>query len=168
PYTTLFRSPLAVIGLILLKTKPLIALTTGVVLAIIFALLFQSEILINLSDSKFTSILRSVFSDTQISTEDEKLTELFAAGGMIGMLLTILLIISAMIFGGIIDVIGALAKITGSLLKLASTVFGLFASTVLSCLGLNLIASDQYLAIVIPGKMFKKAFDDKNLAPENL
>lgn len=166
PY--LFIVPMVVIVLILLKTKPLIALTSGVIFAIIFALIFQPDILNAMSGSKFISILNSVFSDTQIQTEDEKLTELFAAGGMIGMLWTILLIISAMIFGGIMDAIGALAKITGSLLKLASTVFGLFASTVLSCLGLNLIASDQYLAIVIPGKMFKKAFDDKNLAPENL
>ena len=53
-------------------------------------------------------------------------------------------------------------------LSLASSIFGLFASTVISCLGLNAIASDQYLAIVIPGKMFKKAFEDKGLAPENL
>lgn len=166
PY--LFIVPLVVIGLILLKTKPLIALTSGVVLAIIFALIFQPEILTSLSTSKFTSVIKSVFSDTQIQTEDKKLTELFASGGMIGMLWTILLIISAMIFGGIMDGIGALARITGSLLKLATSVFGLFASTVLSCLGLNLIASDQYLSIVIPGKMFKKAFDDKNLAPENL
>ena len=66
------------------------------------------------------------------------------------------------------DAIGALAKITKELLKLASSVFGLFASTVISCLGLNAIASDQYLAIVIPGKMFKKAYQDKGLAPENL
>jgi NhaC family Na+:H+ antiporter len=73
-----------------------------------------------------------------------------------------------MVFGGIMDAIGALAKITKELLKLASSVFGLFASTVISCLGLNAIASDQYLAIVIPGKMFKKAYEDKGLAPENL
>ena len=46
--------------------------------------------------------------------------------------------------------------------------FGLFASTVVSCLGLNIIASDQYLAIVVPGKMFAKAYKDKGLAPENL
>jgi NhaC family Na+:H+ antiporter len=51
---------------------------------------------------------------------------------------------------------------------MATTVFGLFASTVFSCLGLNIIASDQYLAIVIPGKMFEKAFKDRGLAPENL
>jgi NhaC family Na+:H+ antiporter len=73
-----------------------------------------------------------------------------------------------MIFGGIMDGIGALARITSVLLSFATSVFGLFASTVVSCLGLNIVASDQYLALVIPGKMFKKAYEDKGLAPENL
>jgi NhaC family Na+:H+ antiporter len=54
------------------------------------------------------------------------------------------------------------------LLKMFKSVFGLFASTVASCLALNVTASDQYLAIVIPGKMYSKAYKDKNLAPENL
>ena len=74
----------------------------------------------------------------------------------------------AMVFGGIMDGIGALSRITNALLKMASSIFGLFASTVISCLGLNAIASDQYLAIVIPGKMFKKAYEDRGLAPQNL
>jgi NhaC family Na+:H+ antiporter len=87
---------------------------------------------------------------------------------MKGMLWTILLITCAMVFGGIMDGIGALARITKALLSVATTIFGLFASTVISCLGLNIIASDQYLALVIPGKMFKKAYEDKGLAPENL
>lgn len=98
----------------------------------------------------------------------KRLRKLFASGGMAGMLWTIFLIICAMIFGGVMDAIGALARITKALLSLASSVFGLFASTVFSCLGLNVIASDQYLAIVIPGKMFKQAYEDKGLAPENL
>ena len=164
----LFLVPLAVIALILFKTKPLIALGTGVVLAAFFAFIFQPEILISLSESKFGTIVNSVFFDTQITTENEKLNDLFSAGGMNGMLWTIYLIICAMVFGGVMDAIGALARITRALLSIASTVFGLFATTVISCLGLNVIASDQYLAIVIPGKMFKKAFDDKGLAPENL
>jgi NhaC family Na+:H+ antiporter len=164
----LFLVPLAVIILILFKTKPLIALCAGVVLAAFFAFIFQPEILIGLSESKFGTIVNSVFFDTQITTENEKLNDLFSAGGMKGMLWTIYLIICAMVFGGVMDAIGALARITRELLSIASTVFGLFATTVVSCLGLNVIASDQYLAIVIPGKMFKKAFDDKGLAPENL
>ena len=84
------------------------------------------------------------------------------------MLGTIWLIICAMVFGGVMDAIGALSTISAALLKLAHTIFGLFASTVASCLVLNVTASDQYLAIVVPGKMFSKAFKEKGLAPENL
>jgi len=164
----LFIVPGAVIGLILLKTKPLKALSAGVLLAAVFAFIFQPDVLSNLGSSNFNSVITSIFTDTQITTENEKLNELFSAGGMKGMSWTILLIICAMVFGGVMDAIGALARITKVLLSVATTVFGLFASTVISCLGLNTIASDQYLAIVIPGKMFKKAFDDKGLAPENL
>lgn len=164
----LFLVPGGVIALILLKTKPLIALASGVILAAIFAVIFQPEVLSKLSDSNFSAILNSILTDTSIATDNEKLNDLFSSGGMNGMLWTIFLIICAMVFGGIMDGIGALARITAALLTIATTVFGLFASTVISCLGLNAIASDQYLAIVIPGKMFKKAYQDKGLAPENL
>jgi Na+:H+ antiporter, NhaC family len=164
----LFIVPVAVIAMILMKTKPLMALGVGVILAAIFAFIFQGDVLESLSDSKFQTIVNSILTDTQIETDDEKLTELFAAGGMNGMLWTIFLIVCAMVFGGIMDAIGALAKITKSLLSIASSIFGLFASTVVSCLGLNIVASDQYLALVIPGKMFKQAYEDKGLAPENL
>jgi len=230
----LFIVPLVVVALILLKTKPLVALTSGVVLAAIFALVFQPEVIDKLSDSKAKSIVNSVLTDTNISIDDneylasftdtelnklksnkdlknlftnddlekiftdedltnivlsiminkvdvstevdnlkklitlKRLKKLFSSGGMNGMLWTILLIICAMVFGGIMDGIGALSRITKELLKLATSVFGLFSSTVISCLGLNAIASDQYLALVIPGKMFKKAYEDRGLAPENL
>ena len=164
----LFVVPLVVVGMILAKTKPLIALGTGVVLAAIFSVIFQSEVLSQLSDSNFSAIINSILTDTAIVTDNDKLNELFSSGGMNGMLWTIYLIICAMVFGGIMDGIGALSRITKSLLKLADSVFGLFATTVISCLGLNTIASDQYLALVIPGKMFKKAYEDKGLAPENL
>ncbi|WP_298476032.1 Na+/H+ antiporter NhaC [uncultured Maribacter sp.] len=166
PY--LFIVPICVIALILLKTKPLIALGTGIALAGGFAIFFQTDILSSLSDSNVTAVFNSIFTDTAIVTDNEKLNELFSSGGMKGMLWTIYLICCAMVFGGIMDGIGALAKITKGLLSIASSVLGLFASTVLSCLGLNAIASDQYLALVIPGKMFKKAYQDKGLAPENL
>ena len=87
---------------------------------------------------------------------------------MEGMLGTIWLIMCAMVFGGIMDGIGALQRITKTLLDIATSTFGLFASTVLSCIGLNATASDQYLALVVPGKMFAKAYRDRGLAPENL
>lgn len=84
------------------------------------------------------------------------------------MMPTIWLLICAMAFGGVMDAIGALAKISNYLLQLFDSIFGLFASTVFTCIGLNLSASDQYMAIVVPGKMYAKAFKDRGLAPENL
>ncbi|MFC7358464.1 Na+/H+ antiporter NhaC [Jejudonia soesokkakensis] len=164
----LFIVPVIVIALILFKTKPLIALAAGVLSAALVAVIFQSEVLAEIASSNLSAITNSIFTDTAIVTENEKLNDLFSAGGMLGMLWTIFLIICAMVFGGIMDGIGALARITKELLKMATSIFGLFASTVISCLGLNTIASDQYLAIVIPGKMFKKAYQDRGLAPENL
>jgi NhaC family Na+:H+ antiporter len=134
----------------------------------VFAFIFQGEVLDSLGDSRIETILTSIYTDTAIVTENTQLNDLFTAGGIMGMLWTILLIIAAMIFGGIMDGVGFLSKITSVLLKRAKSIFGLFASTVLSCLGLNAIASDQYLAIVIPGKMFKDAYKEKGLAPENL
>ena len=167
PY--LFIVPAAVILLILLKTKPLIALGVGVGLAGVFAMIFQAPLLERLVlDSPVTAIFNAMFTDTIIVTDNERLNDLFSSGGMKGMLWTTFLICCAMVFGGTMDGIGALAKITKALLSIATTIFGLFASTVLSCLGLNIIASDQYLAIVIPGKMFKNAYQDRGLAPQNL
>lgn len=230
----LFIVPVVVVALILLKTKPLLALLSGVVLAIVFAFVFQPKLLDGLADSKTNAIVTAVLTDTNVSIDDseelaklsaeelaiikehndlsnvfteddvegiytkkdlaavftnsttdkaslvniadnldklitkKRLRKLFSAGGINGMLWTILLICCAMVFGGIMDGIGALSRITKALLSVAKSTFGLFASTVASCLGLNAIASDQYLAIVIPGKMFKKAYEDKGLAPENL
>ncbi len=164
----LFIVPAVVVGLIVFKTNPIIALLVGVLLAAVFAFIFQSDLLGTLGESNFSTISGAIFTETAIKTDLDLLNELFTANGMIGMLWTIILIISAMIFGGIMDGIGALAKITCTLLKMAKSIFGLFSSTVLSCIGLNIIASDQYLAIVIPGKMYEKAFVDRDLAPENL
>ena len=164
----LFIVPLIVIALILMKTKPLIALSAGVIAGAVFAFIFQPDVLESLGSSKMAAVITSIFTSTSITTENETLNQLFSAKGMKGMDWTIYLIICAMVFGGVMDAIGALARITRVLLKMADSIFGLFASTVISCLGLNAIASDQYLAIVIPGKMFKKAYEDKGLAPENL
>ena len=68
-----------------------------------------------------------------------------------------------MVFGGVMDAIGALSKLSAALLGIAKSTFGLFASTVANCLAINVTASDQYLALVVPGKMFKKLMKTKGL-----
>ena len=164
----LFIVPALVILLAFLKVRPIIALGVGILSAILFSIIFQNNILNSIDPSLTNSLLQSVFSDTSIPTENTRIERLYDSGGMKGMLWTIYLTISAMVFGGSMDGIGALRKITNFLLSKAKTTFGLFASTAVSCLGINIVASDQYLAIVIPGKMFKDAFEEKNLSAVNL
>ena len=171
----LFIVPVMVILLILKKTPPLLALLIGTLLGGVFALIFQPGIVATLGgaetltfESGYKGVMNAITVNTSIATDNPSLNDLFSSKGMSGMLGTIWLIICAMTFGGIMDGIGALSRITKSLLSLAKTTFGLFASTVASCLALNVTASDQYLAIVVPGKMFAKAYKDRGLAPENL
>lgn len=171
----LFIVPVVVILLILKKTPPLLALLIGTLFGGLFALIFQPGIVANLGGSEILSfesgykgIMNSITVSTSIATDNPALNDLFSSKGMAGMLGTIWLIVCAMTFGGIMDGIGALSRITKSLLGMAKTTFGLFASTVASCLALNVTASDQYLAIVVPGKMFANAYRERGLAPENL
>tara|TARA_R110002051_G_scaffold24435_7_gene60661 strand:+ start:3964 stop:5445 length:1482 start_codon:yes stop_codon:yes gene_type:complete len=171
----LFIVPALVILLIVKKTPPLIALLAGTLLGAIAALIFQPEIIAKLGGSDtlsiqsgYMGIMNAITVDTAIETTNENLNDLFAASGMAGMLGTIWLILCAMTFGGIMDAIGALSRISKFMLNLFDSTFGLFASTVATCIGLNATASDQYLAIVVPGKMYAKAYRDKGLAPENL
>jgi NhaC family Na+:H+ antiporter len=171
----LFIVPAVVILLIVKKSPPLIALLIGSLLGGVFALLFQIKILLEITEASvlsfevgYRAIMDSMTVSTEITTTNALLNDLFTSGGMEGMLGTIWLIICAMVFGGIMDAIGALERISSALLNWAQTTFQLFASTVASCLAINLTASDQYLSIVIPGKMFSKAYKNRKLAPENL
>ncbi len=171
----LFLVPVIVIVMIIKKTPPLVALLIGTLLGALAALIFQPDLVVLVADqsvfsfnSAYKGIMNAITVDIQIPTDNKYLGDLFTASGMSGMLGTIWLIICAMVFGGVMEAIGALAAISRALLNLFHTTFGLFASTVASCLALNATASDQYLAIVVPGKMFSKAYRDKGLAPENL
>jgi len=171
----LFIVPVLVVLMIVKKTPPLIALLAGTLLGGVVALIFQPSLVASITganslnlENGYKGMLTAFTTDVSISTSNEALNDLFNSGGMAGMLGTIWLIVCAMVFGGVMEAIGALNRITQSLLSLAQSTFGLFASTVASCLAINLTASDQYLAIVVPGKMFSKAYKDRGLAPENL
>ncbi len=173
----LFLVPLVVIALIVKKTPPLLALIIGTLLGGIFAVIFQPDVVLSIANSDtmsfqsaYKGVMNAITVPTSVAIDNTTLEGLFSAAGkgMSGMLGTIWLIICAMVFGGVMEAIGALSRISSALLSMAKSVFGLFASTVASCLALNVTASDQYLAIVVPGKMFKSAFDKKGLAPVNL
>lgn len=179
----LFLVPLIVILMIVFKAPPLLALLVGTLLGAVSAVIFQQDLLQTILGNEplnfvntYKILMNSMTVDTVIPVEEVTLSDgtpldlsgLFEQGGMMGMMNTVWLIICAMAFGGVMEAIGALRRIAEFFLKMFHTVFGLFSSTVSTCLALNLTASDQYLAIVVSGKMFQEAYKEKGLAAENL
>ena len=115
-----------------------------------------------------SDVIASAFSgfvsETGIATVDDLLTR----GGLMSMMETVALIICALSFGGIMERTGMLETLAAALLKRVKRMGSLVTTTTLSCIGMNAIAADQYISIVIPGRMYKKAFDSFNLHPKNL
>tara|TARA_Y200000002_G_scaffold251307_1_gene208202 strand:- start:401 stop:1825 length:1425 start_codon:yes stop_codon:yes gene_type:complete len=171
----LFLVPVIVLLLIMKKVPALPALFAGTLLGGIFAIIFQPHLIIELSgiDSNFfqasyVSIINAMGSETSINTSNETINDLLSSGGMYGMLNTIWLIICAMCFGGVMEASGALKKISQSIIQYAESTGSVIATTACTCLFFNVTASDQYLSIVVPGRMYADTFKDKGLAPENL
>jgi len=168
----LFFVPIVVIVLIIKKITPVISLCIGIITGAFLILVFQSNLISSFTSenglSTYEFIINSIVSETKVETGKSSLDDLFYTGGMKGMLNTIWLVICAMIFGGVMEAIGALKRISYFLLEKTKSIFGLFSSTVISCLTVNISASDQYLAIVVPGKMFSKAYRDRSLSSLNL
>ena len=171
----LFLVPIAVIVLIVRKVAPIPALLVGTLLGGIFAVIFQSPILHELAGIEgsyalisYKSVMDAITIDVSINSSNEIVNEILATSGMSGMLNTIWLIVCAMSFGGVMESAGLLERITNSLLSMAKSTAALFTATVGSSIFFNFTASDQYLAIVVPGRMFAKAYRDRGLAPQNL
>ena len=156
----LLLPPLLVIVMVIKRIPPLPALLGGTALGGIFAIFTQSKSLADVISAAHTGYV----SQTGCNMVDDLLTR----GGLMYMMETVALIICALCFGGIMEKTGMLKAIAGSLLKRVKKTGSLIATTIFSCIGMNTIASDQYMAIVIPGRMYKKAFDDHGLHPKNL
>jgi NhaC family Na+:H+ antiporter len=170
----LFLLPLVVIALVMKKVPAVPALVIGTLLGAVFALFFQSELMMRLSggDWSFTSIyktlLKTSFSGFEIESGNKMIDKLFSRGGMSGMMNTVWMILMAMIFGGMMEVTGMLNTIATSILKLVRGTTSLVAATIGSGIFLNLTTSDQYIAIVVTGRMFKSAYQKFGLKPKNL
>ncbi len=170
----LFIVPIAVIILIVKKMPAIPALLIGSVLGGVFAIIFQPQLIYSISEesnfivASYKTVVDAMTTDVAIVTENELVNELLSSGGMNGMLNTIWLIICAMIFGGIMEKCGMLKRITQSIIKLAKSTGSLIATTASSCVVFNLTASDQYLAIVVPGRMFAEEYRERDLHPKVL
>ncbi|MDG2265647.1 MAG: Na+/H+ antiporter NhaC [Candidatus Marinimicrobia bacterium] len=170
----LFSVPAIVIGLIIKKTPAIPALFIGTILGGIAAVVFQTEIITELGGSNnyfqnsFTVLMDAMARDVSIVTDNSMINELLSTGGMNGMLNTVWLILCAMCFGGSMEASGFLNKLSTSFMKMATNTASLVATTTGTCVFFNLTASDQYLSIIVPGKMFSESYKKNGLAPENL
>lgn len=167
--------PVFLIFIIIKKIAPVPALLSASLLGGIFAIIFQPDIINHVSGihgnyvkSSYIAVLKAMFGPVSMDTSNPAVNDLLSTNGMAGMLNTIWLIIAAMVFGGVMESAGMLLKITQTVIKYVKSTAGLVASTVGTCLFFNLTASDQYISIVVPGRMYAKAYKDKDLKPEVL
>lgn len=152
--------PVLVIALVVLKIPAIPGLFAGTFIGGLFAAVFQGAGLADI----ISAAHYGYHSDTGIEFLDSLLTR----GGLDGMMWTLSLILCAMTFGGVMEKAGMLQAIADPLMKLAKSTGSLVLATVLSSIVFNLIAGDQYLSIVIPGRMYKDIYAQRGLAPKNL
>ncbi len=174
----LFIAPVVVIVLIARKVPAAAALFIGTLLGALTAVVFQPDIIREVAGigseeggfvlAAFTACIQSMALDSAISTSNAMANDLLASSGMAGMLNTVWLILCAMVFGAAMQATRMLERITQAILSGVQSTFGLVGRTVGTCLAFNVLASDQYLAIVVPGNMLKDAYAERDLAPENL
>lgn len=146
--------------LIARKVPSVITLFLSTLLAVLFALIFQPDLLREIAGggSLFKGTLMSVYGSTSLQTGNAMLTELVATRGMAGMMNTVWLILCAMCFGGAMTASGMLGSITSVFVRFMKNTFSLVASTVASGLFLNLTTADQYISIILTGNMFGSVY----------
>jgi len=171
----LFLVPAVVIFLIIKKVPAVPALLVGTLMGGLFAVIFQPQILDQVSGisgnflkSSFMAVFNAMYATVNVTTNHEMVNNLLSTGGMSGMLNTIWLIMCAMTFGGIMEVTGMLNVIASQVVKFATSTGNLIAATAVTCGFFNVTASDQYLAIVVPGRMFAGTYKGRGLKPEVL
>ncbi len=171
----LFLVPLILIIIIIKKVPPIPALLAGTLLGGIFAVIFQPDIINQVAGKmdnyfvgSYVAVIKAMYGKIAIITSNVEVNDLLSTTGMSGMLNTIWLIMSAMVFGGVMESAGLLVRITQAILKFVKSTGSLVASTAVSCIFFNITASDQYISIVVPGRMFAKTYKEKGYKPELL
>lgn len=157
--------PLATAVLIARRVPSIITLFLSTLLAAVFALFFQPDLLCEVAglesggaETLFRGCMNMLFGSTSLQTGHVEINELVATRGMSGMMDTIWLIICAMCFGGAMTAGGMLGSITSVFVRFTRKRTGLVASTVASGLFLNLSTADQYISIILTGNMFKNIY----------
>lgn len=164
---------LITLGLIVRRVAAIPALFVGVVVGVVFAMVFQQPLLADLmaaydENGLYSVLMATLYGGVDVVTNNAMLNELFSASGMKGMLGTIWLILAAMAFGGVLEACGMLARIMESIKSLASSFFSLVACTAGTCIVTNVSTSDQYISVAIPGRMYSGLYEEMGYGSENL
>jgi Na+:H+ antiporter, NhaC family len=152
--------PLIVIILVAKKVPAIPALVVGILLGLLSQVFIQS--------GSFSDAFAALQSGFVIDSGNSMVDDLFNRGGLDSMMYTVSMTIVAMTFGGILEHTGMLQSIVNQVLKVAKTAKGLVASTVVSCFATNATCSEQYISIVVPSRMYAKAYEEKGLHSKNL
>jgi NhaC family Na+:H+ antiporter len=150
---------LAVLTLVVLRMPALPSMLAGVALGCGLALAEGVP-----ADRVLAALHTGWASDTGHPAVDELLTR----GGMKSMADTVFLVFAAMSFGGIMERTGMLAVLAARLLAVATSAAALVATTIFTSVGINILAADQYLSIVVPGRMYASTFRERGLPPQIL
>jgi NhaC family Na+:H+ antiporter len=167
---------LLVLILVVKKMPALPALLIGALVGGLFAIVFQQEAVLTFVAApelpRWVALLKgfwiALFDGFKLESGNAALDELLSRGGMSSMLNTIWLILSAMMFGAVMERTGMLAKIAATILGFVRGTGSLISATLGTSLGMNVLASDQYIAIVLPGRMFREEYRRRGLHPKNL
>jgi NhaC family Na+:H+ antiporter len=156
----LLLAPVVVLGLVLLRVPALPALLAGTLVAALLAVLVQG--------ASLETVLSSAMGGHVSESGNAAVDKLLSRGGLSSMSDTIALILCALAFAGVMEASGMLDTLARAVLQRAQSAGGLIAATALSAVGLNILASDQYIAIIVPGRMYRTAFTERGLHPKNL
>ncbi len=157
------------------KLPPIPTILAGAFVGVVLALLFQQSAVLSLAGDTpnvflglFKGTWQTLFDGFSLSSGNETLDDLMTRGGMSSMLNTVWLILCAMVFGAVMDHTGLLHCLVNYALSFVHSTGSLITTTILTCIGANIITSDQYISIVLPGRMYKMEFQNRNLDAKNL
>jgi NhaC family Na+:H+ antiporter len=169
--------PAALVLVLVVRRMPALpALLIGAMVGGLFAVFFQQEAVLRFVGEtdlpRAVALLKgfwiALFDGFTLASGNSALDELLSRGGMSSMLNTIWLILAAMMFGAVMERTGMLGKIAASILSLVRGTGTLVAATLGTSIGMNVLASDQYISIVLPGRMFREEYQRRGLHPKNL
>jgi NhaC family Na+:H+ antiporter len=169
--------PVALVLVLVVRRVPAApALLIGALVGAVFAVAFQAPAVIAFADSPelpawaalIKGAWKSLFDGYALASPNAALNELLSRGGMSSMLSTVWLILAAMMFGAVMETTGMLARIAAAILGAVRGTASLITATLATAVGMNVLASDQYIAIVLPGRMFRAEYARRGLAPQNL